>query len=387
VQVQNHQGVYFPAKLPEFLRWFPKNDTYQQQAESICAATKTFHDYPGGGVYPWVEVTTGTPAGTVTSTPAIGSAMSGMATMTTVTHDPQYLSWADQKADFVWQQRPNPALPILVEVLSPTGYPTPVTSDTDTLYYVRTLYDLWLLLEPFPAWRDKAAKYRDQALAVTNQWYEAGWWSSYGHFTRKLNFDGTPADTRLYGDGKANTLYILVWAYRTTGDIKYLDRLKTAWSNLLARSHNGTGLIDELFDSGVGNGTLDDNLQLGLLDVLTFAYEASGDPVFLAYAKAQADGVLALGDTAFAHTSPENVGPPLLRFALAEQKIWRLEVKMGERDRSIIIRNSQGSEVLSTQVPADFAIVFMPQGVYEMTVDGRTRNINLRSNRTIVFPE
>jgi hypothetical protein len=30
VQVQNHQGVHFPAKLPEFLRWFPKNDTYQQ---------------------------------------------------------------------------------------------------------------------------------------------------------------------------------------------------------------------------------------------------------------------------------------------------------------------------------------------------------------------
>jgi hypothetical protein len=263
--------------------------------------------------------------------------------------------------------------------------PAPPTSDTDTLYYVRQLYDLWWLLKPFPAWREKANKYRDQALAVTNQWYETGWLSSSGYFTRKLNFDGTPADTRLYGDGKANTLYILVWAYRATGDSKYLDRFKTAWANLLAKSTNGTGLVDDLFESGVGNGTLDDYLQVGLLDALTFAYEVSGDPAFLTYAKAQADGILALGDTAFAHTSPENIGSPLLRFALAQKKIWRLQVNMGERNRDIIIRNSQGATVLSSQVPADLAMVFMPQGRYEVTVGGRTKTIHLRSNRTLIF--
>ncbi len=386
VSVQNHQAVSFPAKLPEFLRWFPTNSLYRQHAKEILDGTMTFHNFLGGGVYPWVDVSTGIPAGTVTLLPALGSFMEALGYFTIVTTNHHYLQVADQKNEFIWQHRPNLALPILPEVLSLTdSSPAPPTSDTDTLYYVRQLYNLWWLLKPFPVWREKADKYRDQALAVTNQWYETGWLSSAGHFTRKLNFDGTPADTRLYGDGKANTLYVLVWAYRATGDPKYLKRLKTAWSNLLAQSTNGTGLVDDLFESGVGNGQLEDHIQPALLDVLTFAYEVSGDPAFLRYAQAQADKMLALGDAAVAHTSPENVGPPFLRFTLAHQSIWRLQIQMGQRDQRLRIQNAQGITVLDAQVPAESAVVFLPQGKYKISVGSQTKSVTLQANRTLSF--
>jgi hypothetical protein len=49
---------------------------------------------------------------------------------------------------------------------------------------------------------------------------------------RKIHHDGTPGNTSLYGDGRWNTLYVLIEAYRFTRDTFYLDIFDQAWSLL-----------------------------------------------------------------------------------------------------------------------------------------------------------
>lgn len=307
VQAANKQRVDFPIHAAELLNWFETNDIYRKNAAKICEATKTYYDFPRGargGVYPWADVTSGKRLGKITHIPFIGAMALGMAIVTNATSDIQFLEWADQKLDFAWNQRPS-LLPILVDRLTQEGYyhlnHDPVeSSDTDTLYHVRYLFEMWKLLDGKPAYQHYADKYRNQALAVVNQWYLTGWRPEFGHFMRKLQFaDGSPDKMTIYGDGKWNTLYVLVWAYRATGEIKYLSRLKEAWENLLTMSTNTPGLVDARFDSGVGNGVLEAGHQTQFLNVLLDAYDASDDPYFIAHAVALADGMLVKGDVVF----------------------------------------------------------------------------------------
>jgi len=386
IPTANKQHVSFPLHASELLSWFEKDRTYGQNAAGVCAATKTYHDFAGGGVYPWADVTTGASSGTLNQTKSYGALALGMAIVTNVTRDIGFLQWVDQKIDFVWAQRPS-RLPILADLFTPQAYVVNEPSDTDTLYYVRYLFEMWELFAGKPAYQKYADKYLAQALAVVNQWDKTGWMQQFGHFTRKLNFtDGSPADTRIYGDGKWNTLFVLVWAYRATRDRKYLERLMVAWENLLTMSTNTQpGLVDERFDSGVGNGVLEAGHQTQFLNVLLDAYEASNNLYFLAHAVALADGMLVKGDVVFP-TSNGEAGASFLRLSLKHEKIRRLRVIMGGKDLAIKIKSEQGEPKLFTRVPADIAMVYLPQGSYVVNVESYTKTVSLDSDLAISFP-
>ena len=78
-------------------------------------------------------------------------------------------------------------------------------------------------------------------------------------------------------------------------------------------------------------------------------------------------------------------GTVFLRLAQAHKQIRRLQVIMGARDRAIKIQS--GPDVLMLfSVPADIAIVYLPQGPYVVTVENDSKTVALDSDMTISFP-
>lgn len=139
--------------------------------------------------------------------------------------------------------------------------------DTDTLYWVRMLFDAYWLAggEVRPdlqgsSWEDRqqrlerialtspgrgrsgiptpeAGLYLRIALGSTLAWLRGAWYepltgsgATRPYLVRKVRLDGTRGSDRIYGDGMWNTLFILVQAFRVTGDGYYLEVFQRVWA-------------------------------------------------------------------------------------------------------------------------------------------------------------
>jgi uncharacterized protein (UPF0297 family) len=290
---------------------------------------------------------------------------------------PDLLQWADQKLQFVWQHPQSPTLPLLYEQFVLTqgrDRPEEPSSDTDTLYFVRQLFALCELTDQ--------PQYCAQALATTDVWVDRAWVPEWGHFVRKLTPDGRPAVDSLYGDGKYNTLAMLVEAYRVTGDRAYLDRLQQAWQTLVRLGENG--MAPEMVQRGVAvtDQGLDPQQTL-FLEILLEAYAVSNDPAFLAAANALGDTILSQEEVALRLESGQG-GAALLKLALARRPISRLEVRLPHAAAHLTLRR-EDETLLQTQVPASVAVFYLPEGTYNLTVEGKTHGIALWGQQRMVI--
>ncbi|HSM83856.1 MAG TPA: hypothetical protein VLS96_19355, partial [Nodosilinea sp.] len=315
VTTGNQQPVGLLARAAELCQWFPRDRTLQNHCLELGQSTIDHFDVaaasaPAGlptGLWGWVDVTSGAaPRHALTLTQDYGQVALGMAHLAAA--KPEWQPWADAKLAFVWQHPQSNTLPLLYEQFVLTQgleRPEEPSSDTDTLYFVRQLFELCHLTN--------TPRYCDWALATTDVWVERAWVPEWGHFIRKLNPDGSPAVDSLYGDGKYNTLYMLVQAYRVTGDRAYLDRLRLAWENLSNLGKNG--LAPELVRQGemVADQGLDPQ-QTIFLDILLEAYAASDDPVFLRAAEDLCDRILEQGESVMRLESGQ-AGVALLKLA------------------------------------------------------------------------
>ena len=372
------QPVGLIAKGVEICQWFPEDPNLQNNCLALAKDTIKHFDFNSAGLWGWVDASTGSePRILLTLTHDYGLVANALAYLSQQTENPQLMQWADQKLEFVWQNRMNEQLPILHEqfivnkALLRSGE---MSSDTDTLYYVRELFKLYELTGEL--------KYRDWAIAVTNLWYEKAWNQDWGHFIRKLNPDGTPAVNTLYGDGKYNTLYILLHAYEVTQDVKYLNRFKLAWSNLLQMGENG--FVPEYINQGkmVQEYGLDKQ-QTIFLDLLVAAYEVSGDQSLLEEAEDLGKRIIEAGEQVM-RIEGSQAGNAFLRLALARQKIRRLEVTLDNTNMPLRIKQD-GKKVLEVIVPGEVAVVYLPENFYELEVGeeglSRTKNIQLYQNK------
>ena len=390
MRTKNKQPVGLIAKGVEICQWFPEDQNLQNNCLALAADTIQYFDGVdfnsensinsgnNNGLWGWVNVETGSePRIPLTLTHDYGAVAHGLAYVSQKTDNPQLMQWADQKLDFVWQNRMNQNLPLLNEQFIPSQgllRSEEISSDTDTLYYVRQLFELYEVTGE--------QKYRDWAIAVTDLWYEQAWNEEWGHFVRKLNPNGTPAVKAMYGDGKYNTLYILVHAYKVTQDRKYLDRLKQAWNSLLQMGDEG--FVPEYIKQGkmVEEHGLDPQQSI-FLDILVAAYEASGDQEILKAAEDLGQRIIEEGE-AVMRIEGAQAGNAFLRLALARQKIRRLEVTLGQTDLPLRI-NQDGQKVLDVNVPAEVAVVYLPEGLYELEVGeegfSQTKRIMLDQNK------
>lgn len=368
---KNKQPVYLIARAANLLEWFPDDAGLRAQSVSLAEATMKAFDFeytPGrkAGMWGYVDAGGGEAKGPITITLHYGAMAWGMAYLSKLTGDPRFLEWADQKLEFVWKTRLNKDLPILCDTFVPysavmnDGW----TSDTDTLYHVRYLFKLHELTG--------RTRYRDWALAVTDLWFQRAWNAEWGHFIRKLHPDGSPAVQSLYGDGKYNTLHMLVAAYRATKDPKYLERLRVAWRNLLRM--NCDGLVAESLTAGKPNRGFDPQ-QTIFVEILLDAYDATGDPEWLREAEAHATRVLGVGKKAMRLEGCQ-AGRAFLRLALARRPVGRLEIPAGAPGPVLKI-SCGGQAVFEASLPAARAVVYLPAGAYRVESAGTVREVKL----------
>jgi hypothetical protein len=174
----------------------------------------------------------------------------------------------------VWNARLNQSLFLMPSTVTPAGVlPGDQEEgprfrymyDTDCLYWANGLYQTCRLFRSKPVtflgppvdtnlpwlsrlmeWRKRIAVqvgsahtssfpdlYLCYALGVTIDWILGGWMAKEKQFRRKIFHDGTGAGNELYGDGKYNTLEMLVWAYLFTADILFLNLFVDAWDKMM----------------------------------------------------------------------------------------------------------------------------------------------------------
>jgi len=362
MRTKGKQPVALISQGVKLCQWFQEDLALQDDCLALASDTMEHFDFEPGndqGLWGWVDVETGSePRILLTLIQDYGAIANAFAYLSESTENSQLMQWAERKLDFVWQNRLNSNLPLLNEQFLPNQAllrPEELSSDTDTLYYVRHLFELYELTGE--------KKYRDWAIAVTDLWYEKSWQPEYGHFIRKLNPDGTAAVDTLYGDGKYNTLYILVHAYEVSRDPKYLDRLKEAWDNLLEIGDRGFVAASIKQGQMIEASGLDKQ-QTFFLDLLVAAYEVSGDRAILQAAEDLGRRIISEGEQVM-RIEGGQAGDAFLRLALARQEIQRLEIPMGEVGRSLIITDDEGI-IFEAIVPAEVAVVYLPEGNYEI---------------------
>lgn len=298
-----------------------------------------------------------------------------------VSGQPAYAEFAQTVTEGLWQARLNHATYLMPDTVTPLS-PLPgdqaaingqwkYLHDTDCLYWARALFDaysiVWqgqpslapIVYDPQAALPDQICQRRSQltallsgdfpdkylgmALGLTIDWIQYGWNPQAKQFIRKIAHDGTPGTTVIYGDGKWNTLYILIEAYRFTHDHFYLDIFDQAWQTFkrLANSLGG------LFPVQIVNGALPaspvpnkcskvqfgpDNVECSqefFLDVIVSAYCATltaGQPcaVYLEDAKALANKLLAEATDGNHYDEPSHgvLGGALVRLAQAQGTLY-----------------------------------------------------------------
>ncbi|MGF1461133.1 MAG: hypothetical protein ACFBSG_19155 [Leptolyngbyaceae cyanobacterium] len=360
---EGKQPVGLIAKAVEFCQWFSGDRALQNQCVELAQSTIDHFDVPAeaerpNGLWGWVDVASDqAPRSSLTLTHDYGDVAWGMVQLSLQTADPQFMQWADEKLRFVWQHPMNPDLPILHEQFVLTQAlerPEELSSDTDTLYFVRRLFDLHELTSN--------PDYRDWAVAVTDLWFDQAWNAKWGHFIRKLKPDGTPAVNTLYGDAKYNTLYMLVRAYEVTGDDAYLARLKLAWANLVEMGRGG------LAPEAVRQGRWDreaglDAEQTLYLDILVEAYQASGDRAFLDAAETLGHAILQQGNTVMRLENGQ-AGHAFLKLALARQPMSRVELTLAPNSPFQI--EQAGNTILQGTPPTSKVVIYIPSGPYEV---------------------
>jgi hypothetical protein len=192
---------------------------------------------------------------------------------------------------------------------------------------------------------------------------------------RKIYHDGTQGNTAIYGDGKWNTLYILIEAYRFTHDIFYLNIFDQAWNLFaeLAVSVKLGGFFPKLVDSGtLPAEPVQEKLQEVFLDVIVTAYLATmdaGQPRanYLTNAEDFAAKIIAAHNGGADYYALYNgiLGRALLRLALAKGTLRRVSISLNEDNITTLIFSSN---VIGT-VEVDLlghkrAVVYMDDGNY-----------------------
>ena len=358
------QPVGLIHRAVEFCDWFPDDLNLQSQCAALGQSTIRYFDVAAtnastpNGLWGWVDAASGATQNSLTLTHDYGYVGLGMSALSKLTADPQYLEWADQKLTFVWDHPLSTNLPLLQEQFVLTEdlvRPDEFSSDTDTLYFVRHLFEL------FEATQNP--QYRDWAMAVTDLWFKNAWNPQWGHFLRKLNPDGTPAVDTLYGDGKFNTLYMLIHAYHVTQDETYLQRLKLAWNNLVQMGWQG--LVPETVRQGsaVVESGLDPEQTL-FLDILMEAYEASSDRFFLTAAETLGQNILKQGPGVMRLESGQ-AGQAFLKLALAHQPISRVKLTVAAPGTPLEITQN-GKTILEVEAPTRELVLYLPAGPYQV---------------------
>jgi hypothetical protein len=359
-QLRSHL-VYQAAAT--FQRWFPGDRDLLKKNVELAEAMLQYGDPCGGGaecgMYGALDVVSGKSRDRTARVQDYGLVGIMMTGVSAKSGDPRFAAWAARKHDFIWNERFSAPLPLLSDAYHPKGAVTstrePVTSDTDTLYDVRRLFEMDALL--------RNPVYRDRAMAVTDLWLARAWNAQWGHFVRKLDRDGAPATDALYGDGMYNTLWVLIHAYEVTGEQRYLQRLREAYANL--RMMGVDGLLPRHVRQGemVAERGLAKN-QAMFLEILLAAYEASGDSRFLCDAEQLADSILANPGRAMPDAATRGfAGGALLRLAAARHPIRRLDVRLAAPPAPLTIRSASGALLFSTVVPTEIATVYAPYGV------------------------
>jgi hypothetical protein len=217
-------------------------------------------------------------------------------------------------------------------------------------------------------------KYLAMALGLTLDWIGYGWNPDWSQFIRKIHHDGTPGETRIYGDGKWNTLYILIEAYRFTHDNFYLRTFNQAWKHFEDLAQDGfflQSLKSGDIDPDPNASGIEEN-QDAFLDVIVTAYLATmeaGNPQqdYLNIAREFADRIME------AHVGGKNyyvnahglVGKAYLGLALAEGTLRRVSIHLSEEGLRLIFQQV-GSSDFQIQVPGKHAVIYMNNGQYNI---------------------
>lgn len=357
-----------------FLRWFPDDPDLLARSAALARAMVRSFDACGGearcGIHSVVDSETGKPLRSVARPVDFGAMATMAAYVGRAAGDRSLEEWARRKEEFLWTHRLVPDLPLYADTYSPEGVVQPdewVTSDTDTLYNVRRLYQLYEITG------DRS--YLDRALLVTDFWYERAWSPAFGHFVRKLAPDGTPGTDMLYGDSMYNTLWVLIHAHRYTGEKRYIDRVKVAWRNLVSMGEDGL-VPRHVQRSGIWADRGLARNHANFVEILLEAYDASGDSELLCEAERYADTIMANEERALPNPPTRgSAGAALLRLAMARGPVDRLEVAVPGASR-LRVESADRATLLDTLVDADLAVIYVPRGDYRLFADGKRVSSN-----------
>lgn len=355
-----------------FLRWFPDDPELLARSAALARAVVRYFDGCDGearcGLHGVVAIETGRPTDSFARVVDYGAMTSMVADAGRRTGDPSLEDWARRKQEFIWTHRLNRELPLFADAYTLDGLASspsePLTSDTDTLYNVRRLFQLHATTG------DRG--YLERALRVTDFWFERAWNPAWGHYVRKLAPDGTQATELLYGDAMYNTFWVAIHAYRNTGQKRYLDRMKVAWRNLVSMGEDGL-VPRHVQRSGMWRERGLARNHANFIDILLEAYDASGDSEFLCEAERYADTIIANEERALPNPATRGyAGAALLRLASIRGPVERLEVRLPGASR-LRVETAGGLRLLDTGIDADLAVIYVPRGDYRIFVNGRVR--------------
>lgn len=344
----------------ELQRWFPGDAGLLASARALGDATLAAFDEPGAGVWGWADVHGASPALAGVHPVQLGRVAEAMVRLSAATGDPRYRRWAEAKLRWARATRGQSALVCGIFTPHARVDTDGGLCDTDLLYLTRRLFTLSRLTgdRELRAW----------ALADTDAWLTGGWLPEHGHFARRLRPDGSAATDALYGDAKYNTLFVLLAAYRATGDERYLARLKLAWRNLAAAGRDG--LAPERLRAGrmvVERGT--DPAQTLFLGILVDAFAASGDREILEAARALGAAILLRGDSAIRMQGGQG-GDAFLRLAIVQGEVHRVEVALAGPAARVTVAEG-GRTVVDARGPRAVAVIYLvPRAAALRTLGG-----------------
>ena len=244
------------------------------------------------------------------------------------------------------------------------------------------------------------------ALGMTLEWIEHGWSERFKQFRRKVIVGGQYKDTyaNIYGDGTWNTLFVLVEAYRATGDDFYLSIFADAWNALIdaARRNPDVIILSRSHTNGVGSeNNVSDNHTL--IQVMVDAYHASVErgsprPDFLANAVSVANTFKEVfnrgieGEKRKINTrGDQHLAIQMMRLAIAEGVLRRVQFEGVPAPGLTVTFNPSSAESVVVELPPDSAvtlIVYMNDGDYTMVYEGSasgTTSFTISSDASIDF--
>lgn len=367
-----------------------------------------------------------------------------------------YLDFAQEINHGLWMARINQATYLMPDTVTPNG-PLPgdqsdagggfrYMHDTDCLYWCRKMFDTYGLrkrsgdlpvLSRSPLFLDsRARRFRDafcpsgglfggtarllcqtywrrrelkpllnagfphqylgMALGLTLDWIRYGWHPRWRQFSRKISLDGTRSDTRIYGDGKWNTLFMLIEAYRYTGDEFYLRIFDEAWGKFEELSRDPA--LGGLFPEGVREGqtVLDgctpfgqtdpsdqprycyETNQESFLEAILTAYDATVEagrprPSYLDSAENLANRIIqAYEDRTPKVTAGHNglLGGLCIRLARARTTLRRIKFEFALGSETLLISpGGPQSQPIEIDIrDASKAVVYMEEGIYSIQI-------------------